>query len=488
MKSSLSFKFSILIGVLTFFVAIAVGFYSNTISSKQLEINSGESLVKLSKRVNDILDREMLERYREIKFASTMPMLTNENTSIEEKRKFIQDIKDNYNHHEWIGYALPDGTVQVGTNGYLEGKNVKARPWHPAGLEAPYIGDVHDALLLARLLPNNSGEAIYFSDVAFPVKNNDGKVIGVLCTHLMWQWTRDIIRSIQKENNVDIFLLSKDGLVLVGPGNSERSNIGDISNNVAQTFKSNEPLFKTIQWNNGTKYLTASSVSNGFEEYKGFSWKVIVRQPLPDAFRIAEKNSSAIFIISIVAGIIGALLGVLMSILISLPLKKLNLIVSDLTQNKNIKFLKNLPNDEIGKLHNAIENLYKNLNKESELKNEAQEKVKLSLKVFEQALEGIMITDKDNNIILVNKAFSEITGYSLDEVYGRNPSFLSSKEQSLDFYKKMWTDIKINGKWNGHLKNRRKDGSLYDEYLKISCIRDETAKITNYLGTFNSGF
>ena len=335
MKNSFNLKFSILVGILTFTIAIIVGFYSNSISQKQLEINSGESLVKLSKRVNDILDREMLERYREIKFAASLPVMTNEKSTINEKREFIQKIKNNYNHHEWIGYALPDGTVEVGTNGYLEGKNVKARPWHPNGLEAAYIGDVHDALLLAKLLPNNSGEAIYFSDVAFPVINNEGKTLGVLCTHLTWQWTRDVIRGIQRDNDVDIFLLSKDGLILVGPDKTERSNISDISKNVAETFKGNEPLYKTIKWDSESEYLTASSVSLGFEEYKGFSWKVIVRQPVTKAFKIANDNTKSIFYISLIAGILGSLIGIIISNIISSPLKKLSQIVDDLREKLN---------------------------------------------------------------------------------------------------------------------------------------------------------
>lgn len=85
MKNSFSLKFSFLVGILTFIVALTVGFYSNNISTKQLEVNSGESLVRLSKRVNDILDREMLERFREIRFAASLPILTNENSSIDEK-------------------------------------------------------------------------------------------------------------------------------------------------------------------------------------------------------------------------------------------------------------------------------------------------------------------------------------------------------------------------------------------------------------------
>lgn len=488
MKNSFNLKFSILIGILTFVVALIVGFSSDSISKKQLEKNSGESLIKLSKRVNDILDREMLERYREIKFAASLPVMTNENTSIEEKREFIQKIKNNYNHHEWIGYALLDGTVEVGTNGYLEGKNVKGRPWHPHGLKGPYIGDVHDALLLAKLLPNNNGESIYFSDVAFPVKNKDGKVLGVLCTHLMWQWTRDVIRSIQKENGVDIFLVSKDGLILVGPNDTERNNISDISTLVSKTFDTDESLYKTISWDSSGDYLTASSVSKGFDEYKGFSWKVIVRQHTDEAFKISHKNSIIIFIISLLCGFGGALIGILISNIISKPLRKLSLIVDDLRENKKINFINNIPNDDIGKLHNAIKNLYKSLNSELKQKEDAQNKVDLSLKIFEQALEGIIVTDKNNNIILINKAFTNITGYELSEVYGKNPSILSSNLQNKVFYLDMWNQIKSNGKWDGKIKNRRKDGSIYEEYLKISSLKDENGKIINYLATFNSGF
>ena len=488
MKNSFNLKFSILVGILTFIVAIVVGFYSNSISEKYLEINSGESLVKLSKRVNDILDREMLERYREIKFAASLPIMTSEKSTIDEKREFIQKIKNNYNHHEWIGYALPDGMVEIGTNGYLEGKNVKARPWLPNGLEAPYIGDVHDALLLAKLLPNNSGEPIYFSDVAFPVINNEGKTLGVLCTHLTWQWTRDVIRSIQKDNDVDIFLLSKDGLILVGPDNTERSNIKDISPSVAEAFKENQPMYKTINWDRETKYLTASSVSNGFEEYKGFSWKVIVRQPIEKAFKTANDNTLSILYISLIAGFLGALIGIIISNIISTPLKKLSVIVDNLRENKKVEFLENLSNDEIGRLHNAIQNLYKSLNKESKLKQSAENKVNLSLRVFEQALEGIIITDSKNNIILINKAFTEITGYKIDEVYGKNPAILASKLQDEEFYKDMWDRLKSDGKWDGLIKNRKKDGTIYEEYLKISSLKDENGQIINYLATFNSGF
>lgn len=483
----LNIKLSILIGGLTFIVALFVGEYAKNISKNELEKNSGESLVKLSKNIADILDREMLERYREIEFAATLHPLTDENSTKEQRRAFIEKIKGKHEHHEWIGYALPDGTVDVGTNAYLEGKNAKARPWLPAGLKGPYIGDVHDALLLAKLLPNNSGEAIYFTDVAFPVKNNDGKVLGVLCTHLMWQWTRNVIRSIEKEHDVDIFLLSKDGMVLVGPNNTERKNLSEISKNVSNAFADNKNGYKTIDWKLNNEYLTAHVMSDGFEEYKGFGWKVIVRQSVDSAFENANENSNSIVLVSVIAGLIGALIGILISTFITSPLNKLTSKVKDFSYGKKVNF-ESKGNSDIALLEKALEELNLSLSKEKKLKDIAEEKVSIALKVFDQSLEGIIITNKNNEILLINEAFTKITGYTLDDVYLKDPSILSSDEHKKEFYENMWDSILKNGKWDGNITNKRKDGTLYEEYLKISTLKDENNQIVNYLATFNSGF
>lgn len=486
--NKLNVKISILFGILSFLIAMGVGQYANNISTKQLEQSAGDSLVKLSQRVADILDREMLERYREIKFAATLPTLTSEKVPKEEKRALIQRIRDNYNHHEWIGFALPDGTVYVGTNGYLEGKNASARPWLPAGLKGPYIGDVHDALLLAKLLPNTSGEAIYFTDVAFPVKNNDGKVIGVLCTHLMWQWTRDMIRSISKEHDTEIYLLSKDGLILVGPGDTERKELHEISQNTAEAFKNGETTYKVIDWKVGEKYLTAHTISKGFDEYEGFGWKVVVRKPYAKAFAVAKNNSQKILIASIFAGIVGILLGILLANRISKPLQKLIDNINALKHNKNFQFTTKNSNDEISILHNAIKEYHESLQEESHLKDIAEEKVNISLQIFDQSIEGIIITDSNNNTILTNKSFTDITGYTQEEMYGKNPKILSSGKNSSEFYKTMWDKLQKDGKWEGEIENKRKDGSFYQEYLKITTLKNENGTINFYLATFNSSF
>ena len=483
----LNIKISTLIGALSFIIAFGIGYYTQSISTKELEKNAGKSLLTLAKHTADILDREMLERYREIEFAATLPPLTNPNSSKEEKRAFLEKIKGKHEHHEWIGFALPSGFVEAGTSGYLEGKNASARPWLPNGLKGPYIGDVHDALLLAKLLPNNNGEAIYFTDVAFPVKSKEGETLGVLCTHLMWQWTRNVIRSIEKDNGVDIYLLSKDNMILVGPNGSERENLEDISKNAANAFAQNSE-YKIINWNLNNKYLTAHTISNGFEEYEGFGWKVIVRQSLDTAFENAYNNKDKIILISLIIGVIGFIVGVFLANLITKPLKTLSLNVKKMEEGKEANFKQINSEDEIGLLEKAINDLDNSLNKEKKLKDIAEEKVEIALSVFDQSLEGILITDKDNNIILINKSFTKITGYTIEDVYGKNPNILSSNETPKETYENMWKSIISDGKWEGKLENKRKDGSLYTENLRISSIKDKQGEIKYYFAVFNSGF
>lgn len=487
--SKIQIKFSLLIGILSFLVAMGIGKYANDTTTKVMETNSGEALMRIAEETTNILDREMLERYREIQFVSELPQMRDESTPKDVKKQIIQKVRDSYNHHEWIGYALADGTVDIGTDGYLEGKNVKARPWHPGGLKGPYIGDVHDALLLAKLIPNTSGEAIYFSDVAFPVKNYNEKVIGVLCTHLMWQWTRDVVRDVAKKNNVEIFLLSKDGLILTGPDKTERQKISDLSKEMAEILKQTTSTYKVAQWNNAEKYLSAYAMSKGYNEYKGFGWKVIVRKNVNDAFKASNDLSANILIVSIIIGLLGGLLGILFASKISSPLSRLVNIVNDLKLHKeNIEFSQTFSDDEIGNLEKAIKELYEAKQKETNLKNKAQQDVDIALKIFEQSIEGILITDKENKTILTNKSFTELSGYTPNEIYGKNPNILSSKNTPKEFYEKMWKDILTFGKWEGEIENKRKDGTLYKEHLRITTLKDEKGEILYYLSTFHSTF
>lgn len=108
----------------------------------------------------------------------------------------------------------------------------------------------------------------------------------------------------------------------------------------------------------------------------------------------------------------------------------------------------------------------------------------LAASVFTSAREGILITDADGVIIEVNDAFSHITGYSREEVLGKNPRMFQSGRQSAEFYKVMWQALLENKHWTGEIWNRRKSGEVYAEILTISAVRDAAGKAQHYVALF----
>ncbi|MBQ4838518.1 MULTISPECIES: putative bifunctional diguanylate cyclase/phosphodiesterase [Pseudoalteromonas] len=104
--------------------------------------------------------------------------------------------------------------------------------------------------------------------------------------------------------------------------------------------------------------------------------------------------------------------------------------------------------------------------------------------VFEHATEAIMITDHKNRVVMVNRAFERLTGYSDTELLGRNPSVLSSGKHSSEFYDKMWTKLCKEGTWKGEIYNRRKNGQIFPEELTLNIVRDEEGDIVNYVAIF----
>ncbi|MBY0455273.1 MAG: EAL domain-containing protein [Burkholderiaceae bacterium] len=114
-----------------------------------------------------------------------------------------------------------------------------------------------------------------------------------------------------------------------------------------------------------------------------------------------------------------------------------------------------------------------------------QKRLQLAASVFTHAREGIIITDVQGNIVDVNETFTRITGYSSQEVLGRNPRFLRSDRQGPDFYKAMWQSLTSKGHWYGELWNHTKDGSLYAEMLTIGTVYDDDGQALNYVGLFS---
>lgn len=105
--------------------------------------------------------------------------------------------------------------------------------------------------------------------------------------------------------------------------------------------------------------------------------------------------------------------------------------------------------------------------------------------VFNGVAEGILITNPDGEIMAVNPAFCQITGYSAKEAIGKNPKFLSSGIQDATFYADLWDALRANGFWQGELYNRKKSGEMYPEWLSINAVRDSQGQISSYVAMFS---
>jgi len=113
-----------------------------------------------------------------------------------------------------------------------------------------------------------------------------------------------------------------------------------------------------------------------------------------------------------------------------------------------------------------------------------RERERLAAEIFENSIEGIIVTDKTGKILSINSTFTKITGYSKSEAMGKTPNILHSGKHEQKFYEDMWTTLQIKGHWEGEIWNRRKDGEVYQEWLDIRAVKDHSGAFSSYVGKF----
>ncbi|MBN2717825.1 MAG: PAS domain S-box protein [Deltaproteobacteria bacterium] len=100
---------------------------------------------------------------------------------------------------------------------------------------------------------------------------------------------------------------------------------------------------------------------------------------------------------------------------------------------------------------------------------------------IEQAAETVVITDVNGTILYANSSFEKVSGYTRAEVMGQNPRVLKSGLHDENFYKQLWQALTTVGTWQGRIKNRKKDGTLFEEEVRISSVTDAAGEVINYV-------
>lgn len=306
----LAFAFSLLTVVLTLLLVAVV----ERSSTEQVKESIGQGLGEMARQTADKLDGGMAERYREVNLMVRRRTVRDAGLPPAERRQVLSDMRETYGYYDWIGLTGMDGKVIVEARGLLEGVDVSARPWFRNALQGVHVGDVHEAVKLARLLPGENGEPRRFVDVAFPYTDLSGAPAGVLGVHLSWQWAREVERSIiaqvEEHGRVQALIVSRQGVVLLGPPELQGRTIASDSLGLAQQKRTG---YRVEQWPDGQSYLVGYATTTGRGAYPGLGWSVLVRQNVEDAYapvrRLREQalwSGAALAVLFSVAGVLVA--------------------------------------------------------------------------------------------------------------------------------------------------------------------------------------
>jgi PAS domain S-box-containing protein len=310
--------------LLSIFLTVLMVEVVDVASTRQVEASIGLGLRDLAQQAADKLDRGMYERYREVKLLARRRDLGPEGNDLADRRAVLDSVQQSYGYYDWIGMAGLEGRVQVAAGALLEGADVSQRPWFRNALKGIHVGDVHEAVLLAKLLPRQEGEPRRFVDVAFPYTDANGRTLGVLGVHLSWQWARAVERSViaplATRGKVEALIVGNEGTVLLGPKALQGKTLDLPSLRAAQRQDAGHLV---EPWPDGKSYLVGFSRSRGFESYPGLGWTVLVRQAEAEAFAPAEALRKRALFSGLALAALFSVVGLILARYITRPLGRL---------------------------------------------------------------------------------------------------------------------------------------------------------------------
>jgi HD-GYP domain-containing protein (c-di-GMP phosphodiesterase class II) len=293
-RRSLATRLTVILILVALLITCAQSIVGGAMTRQQLERQIGTELGVLANSTSIVLDRELSERLREIQTLVGLNDLSDPRVAPAAKRALLERVQQTYPLYSWIGLTDTRGQVLVSTDGLLEGGDVSARPWFLHARHGSYLGDVHEAKLLAQLLPNTTGEPLRFVDIAAPVYAPDGRFVGVLGAHLNWKWATELQRSlfgsVPHQRQIDIFIVRADGMVLLGP-TLEGQHL-----DVAAPAASAAQAFMVRQWPDEKLYLTSHSQPQRDPTIPSLNWRVVLRQPIDIAYAPAQAIEARVIV------------------------------------------------------------------------------------------------------------------------------------------------------------------------------------------------
>jgi signal transduction histidine kinase/ActR/RegA family two-component response regulator/PAS domain-containing protein len=323
--SSLQARLGAMLAVLVLGVAVVLAVVMSQAAERQVLRQSASNLDIVSRQ----LARELaigMDRFAQAAVTQTSRELFRDPASSAESMRSA--LNNFVRTNPEFAYAsiidVATGQVLAANGGIFEGGSAIGRPVLEQGQRALFIGDVHDAVRLAELLPKpENGEKLRFLDVSVPILDDAGRVFRVFATHIGWQWTdqvrNDIFGPLKASHGIEALLVDSAGKVVLAA--SSEMPVGTALN--TQAAVSGESA-QVMQWPDGGAYLTVSAATTPNGAFPGFGWKVVARQPAALAASAASQLRTAFVLGAILLGCTGALLAWWATGRLLLPVRRLS--------------------------------------------------------------------------------------------------------------------------------------------------------------------
>lgn len=318
---SLRGQLALWFGGLSLLTLLCVGLYVGRLATLQMATSAGESLHAVALTAANLLGANLRERELEIVLLSKAPHFTRGDLTNPELLQSLEKRKELREEFAWMGVMDPQGQVIQAVDGILQGQSVAQRPWFVAARSGVYAGDVHDAVLLAKLLPSlPGGEPLRFIDFAAPMYNAAGEVIGVIGAHIHWRWVTQTVQTAfdqsARGNDAEILIANAEGAVLYPAG-----LVGQVRLPKALPVEPGRP-YSQLRWDDGRSYLASVAAVDSRTPHN-LGWRIVVRQPLEQALEPAHALRNRLLALGLLAAFVFGWVAVRLARAFSRPIEQL---------------------------------------------------------------------------------------------------------------------------------------------------------------------
>lgn len=395
--SSFRVRLALWFGGLSLFTLLSVGIYAGWITANQMKINAGEAVHAQAVAAAELLGANLHEREIEIILLSQAPHFVRGDLTSPDILASLERRRTLRSEFAWLGVADATGTVVQASNNMLVGQSVAQRPWFIAGLKNVYSGDVHEALLLAKLLTNpHADEPLRFIDFAAPIRSSDGKIVGVVAAHAHWNWVTNTVQAVinrrETDSDAQILIVSNSGNVLYPQA---LAGVSQLPPNLPLTN-----TYSIATWDDGRTYITSQVLVNA-DSPTNFGWRIVVLQSLENALIPVYNMYARLLVLAFIAVILFALLAWRLAQSVSKPIEQLAAAARCIKHHTGVP---QYPGDtslsEVAQLSNAMQSMTDSLltrERELELLNQTLEQQVLqrteALAAANKQLEHLATTD-----------------------------------------------------------------------------------------------